>query len=186
MTPSEQEYLKQIYLYTSGKGDIMHTKKLADLVKVNSASVTDIVKRLAKKKMLIYTPYHGCSLSKSGKNEALQIIRRHRLWELFLSEKLDIGWKEIHPMASYLQGLQNDLLIEKLSLFLGHPVSDPHGEPIPDKNGKFQDSNSLEILDLKINQAATISGYRESSREFLEYMEKLNLLIGSEIQIISD
>jgi DtxR family Mn-dependent transcriptional regulator len=185
MTPAEQEYLKQVYLYSSGKGGIIHTKKLADLVGVNSASATDIIKRLAKKKLLIYNPYYGCRLSKSGKKEALQIVRRHRIWELFLSEKLDFDWKEIHPIATHLQSLENDALIEKLSLFLGHPVLDPHGEPIPDKNGHFQNIHSLEILDLKMKQPATIFGYRESGKEFLEYLEKLNLLIGCEIQVIS-
>jgi DtxR family Mn-dependent transcriptional regulator len=185
MTPAEQEYLKQVYLYSSGKGGIIHTKKLADLVGVNSASATDIIKRLAKKKLLIYNPYYGCRLSKSGKKEALQIVRRHRIWELFLSEKLYIDWKEIHPIATHLQSLENDALIEKLSLFLRHPVLDPHGEPITDKNGHFQNIPSLEILDLKIKQPATIFGYRESGKEFLEYLEKLNLLIGSEIQVIS-
>jgi len=185
MTPSEQECLKQIYLYTSGKGEVVYTKQLADLLKVRAASVTDIVKRLATKKLLIYNRYYGCSLSKSGKKEAVQIVRRHRLWELFLSEKLGIDWKEIHPIATILQNIQNDALIEKLSLFLGHPVLDPHGEPIPDKNGRFLDSNCLEIVDLKINQPATVSGYSDPSKEFLEYIERLGLLIGKEIQVIS-
>jgi DtxR family Mn-dependent transcriptional regulator len=88
-------------------------------------------------------------------------------------------------MAAYLQGLESKVPIEKLSLFLGHPLSDPHGEPIPDKNGKFQDTGSLEIFDLKINQPALVSGYRESAVGFLEYMEKLDLLIDTEMQVIS-
>src|ERR1017187_344034 len=167
MTPTEQGYLKQIYLHASGKGDIMHTKQLAELVKVKSASVTDIVKRLAKKKLLIYNRYYGCSLSKSGKKEAIQVIRRHRMWKLFLAEKLGIDWKDIYQIAAQLQSIQSDVLIEKLSCYLGHPALDSHGEPIPDKNGKFRGIISLEIGGLKTNQPAIAFGYRDTGKEFL-------------------
>jgi DtxR family Mn-dependent transcriptional regulator len=184
VTPSEQEYLKQIYLYTSGKA-VIHTKQLAAQVKARSASVTDMVKRLAKKKLLVYNRYYGCSLSKLGKTEALKVIRRHRLWKLFLAEKLTIDWKEIHQIATWLQSIDSDTLVEKLSMFLGHPVLDPHGEPIPDIYGKFPDTGSLEILDLKINQPASVFGYRHSDKEFLQYVERLDLLINTKFQVIS-
>lgn len=185
MTASEQEYLKQIYLYTQASGDMIHTKQLAIQVNARSASVTDMVKRLAGKEWVIYNPYRGCCLSDKGKGAALQVIRRHRLWELFLAEKLGIDWKEVHTIATKLQSIQSDELIDKLSEYLGNPTYDPHGEAIPDGEGNVPATDYPEVYDLKIGQEAIVFGYRDTGKAFLQYVEKLNLLIGVPVKVLS-
>jgi len=185
VNPAEQEYLKQIYLHTNDLLKDMHTKELAMLVNIKPASVTDMVKKLATKDLVVYNKHHGCRLSEKGVSEALQIIRRNRLWELFLVNKLNMDWKEIHPIASKLQCLTSNYLIDKLSAFLGNPTYDPHGEAIPDKEGNMPETDSMEVYDLRLNQTAKVFGYRDTSSAFLEYIEKLNLLIGTTIKIIS-
>jgi len=185
MTASEQEYLKQIYLYTQESSDMIHTKQLAIQVKARSASVTDMIKRLADKELVVYSPYRGCCLSDKGKAAALQVIRRHRLWELFLAEKLGIDWKEVHTIATKLQSIQSGVLIEQLSAYLGNPTYDPHGEAIPDGAGNLPATDYPEVYDLKIGQEAVVFGYRDTGKAFLQYVEKLNLLIGVPVKVLS-
>jgi DtxR family Mn-dependent transcriptional regulator len=185
MTIAEQEYLKQIYLYTSKKEEKIHTKELAEMAGTKPASVSAMIKRLAAKNLIIYKKYQGCSLSAKGLKDALQIIRRSRLWELFLVEKMGMDWKEVYPIASQLQGISSKELINKIELFLGHPTYDPHGEVIPDTNGKLPATDFIEVYDLKINQPAIVFGYRDTGKSFLQYIEKLQLLIGASLEIIS-
>lgn len=185
LTPAEQEYLKQIYLHIGGEVKNIHTNELALLVNTKPSSVTDMVGKLASKELVIYDKHRGCRLSEKGLGEALQIIRRNRLWELFLFDKLSMDWKEIGLIASKLQNLTCSKLTEKLSVFLGHPTYDPYGEAIPDQKGGMPDVDSIEIYDMKLNQLAIVSGYRDTSTTFLEYIEKLNLLIGKKITIIA-
>lgn len=185
LTPAEQEYVKHIYLYTQNKEKTIQTKHLASMANTKPSSVTDMVVKLANKGLVVYEKHHGCYLSDTGMKEALQIIRRNRLWELFLCEKLDMDWKEVDETASKLQGLTSPALTEKLSAFLGHPTYDPHGETIPDQKGKIPNTENLDLYDLKLNQSAKVFGYRDTSLSFLEYIAKLNLLIGNSIKITS-
>jgi DtxR family Mn-dependent transcriptional regulator len=185
LTPAEQEHLKQIYLHTGGKTKNTHTNELAVLVNTKPSSVTDMIRKLATKELVIYDKHHGCRLSEKGFKEALQIIRRNRLWDLFLFDKLLMDWKEIDQIASKLQSLTSIELTEKLSAFLGHPTYDPHGEAIPYQKGGMPKTDSFEVYDLKLNEVAIVFGYRDTSPNFLKYIEKLNLLIGRTIKIIS-
>jgi DtxR family Mn-dependent transcriptional regulator len=185
MTKAEQEYLKQIYLYTSGKNEEIHTKELAAMVAAKPASVTDMMKKLAAKNLIIYNKYRGCYLSNKGLKEALQIIRRNRLWELFLVEKLGMDWKEVYAIASQLQSISSKELTDKLSFYLGYPTYDPHGEAIPDAKGKLPATDFMEVYDLKMNQAAKVIGYKDTGESFLQYIEKLQLLPGASLEIIS-
>jgi DtxR family Mn-dependent transcriptional regulator len=185
MTAAEQEYLKQIHHGTSGKIKKMHTKELASLVKAKPASVSDMIRKLAIKKLIIYHKYYGCSLSKKGLQEAMQVIRRHRLWELFLAEKLGLDWKEIHGIALQLQSITSKTLVEKLAIYLSHPAYDPHGEAIPDRKGRLPKTDHTQVYDLKINQPAKVFGYGDTGEAFLEYVEKLHLLIGTSVKILS-
>ena len=185
MTVAEQEYMKQIYLGTAEKDKTMHTRELALLLSTRPASVTDMIKKLAEKKLVIYTKSHGFSLTEKGTSEAMQVVRRHRLWELFLGEKLGINWKDIHEIAGQLQSIESGLLISSLEAYLGYPVYDPHGEVIPDASGRLPCAERLEVYDLKVGQAAVITGFRDSGKNFLEYVEKLTLLIGSKIKILT-
>lgn len=185
MTAAEQEYIKQIYTGI-GNGHVpMHTHVLAELVGAKSSSATDMVKKLTLKGLVNYRKSHGFSLTESGEQLALQVIRRHRLWELFLTENLKIDWKEVHAMANELQAIDSELLISSLETYLGYPVYDPHGEVIPDAKGHLPQTERMEIYDLKVNQDATVSGYRDSSAAFLAYIEKLGLLIGVRVQVSS-
>lgn len=185
MTATEQEYLKQVYLATADSGRAVHNKELAWRVGATAASATDMVRKLAKKGLLIYHKSRGFELSENGLLEALQVIRRHRLWELFLTDKLGMDWKVVHAIACELQSVNHPELTDGLHQFLGQPVFDPHGEPIPAADGSLPDADRLEVYDLKIGETAKITGYRESSSEFLAYMERLGLLIGSKLSIRS-
>lgn len=185
LTATEQEHIKQIYLSLAESMATMHTRELAEMVGSRPASVTDMIKKLAKKQLIIYKKSHGFSLTAEGKREALQVIRRHRLWELFLGEKLGIDWKEIHEIANQLQSITTGMLIDHLEAYLGFPVYDPHGEVIPDAAGHLPLTDRMEIYDLKVNQEATVAGFRDSGKAFLEYIEKMKLLIGAKMMILS-
>merc|ERR1711966_246261 len=113
----------------------MGTNAIADKMDTRASSVTDMIQKLADKKVISYQKYKGASLTKKGKSIAVNIIRKHRLWEVFLVEKLDFQWDEVHEIAEQLEHIKSDELIQRLDLFLGHPDFDPHGDPIPDKNG---------------------------------------------------
>jgi DtxR family transcriptional regulator, Mn-dependent transcriptional regulator len=183
MTPTEQEYLKQIYMGIANGQNPMHTYLLADQVGAKPASVTDMIKRLSKKGLLNYRKSLGFTLSDKGTFEALQVIRRHRLWELFLAEYLEIDWKEVHTIATELQSVTNSHLIEALEIFMGRPVYDPHGELIPDAQGNLPQLNRREIYDMRIGEEALITGYRDTGTPFLLYVEKLGLLMGRRVVI---
>ncbi len=185
MTAAEQEYTKQIYLGISNGQSPMHTHVLAELVGARPSSATDMVKKLTLKGLVNYRKSHGFSLTESGEQMALQVIRRHRLWELFLTENLKIDWKEVHAMANELQCINSDLLINSLEAYLGYPVYDPHGEVIPDAKGQIPQTERMEIYDLKVNQGAKVSGFRDSGKPFLAYIEKLGLLIGQKFKVKS-
>jgi DtxR family transcriptional regulator, Mn-dependent transcriptional regulator len=185
MTAAEQEYIKQIYLGISNGHSPMHTHVLAELVGAKPSSATDMVKKLTLKGLVNYRKSHGFSLTEIGEQVALQVIRRHRLWELFLTENLKIDWKEVHAMANELQTINSDQLVNKLEAYLGYPVYDPHGEVIPDARGHLPQTERMEIYDLKVNQEATVSGFRDSGIAFLAYIEKLGLLIGVKVKVKS-
>lgn len=185
MTAAEQEYLKQIYLGTIDQGRALQTRELAALVDTRPSSVTDMVRRLNDKGLLSYQKNKGFHLSALGAEAALQVIRRHRLWELFLTEKLGIDWKEVHHMATQLQSIISEPMINGLEAFLQYPLYDPHGEPIPGADGSLPNEELTVIYDLKFNTPAVIKGYQNSSIDFLIYMEKLKLLIGSTVVLLS-
>jgi len=185
MTQAEQEYLKHIYLFTHGKSIKISTKHLAGLLNLTQASVTDMIKKLANKELIKYNKYYGCSLSDKGLKEALQITRRNRLWELFMVNKLGMDWKEVDVIATQLQSITSRELIDRLFLFLGQPTYDPHGEGIPDHKGKMPKTDSLNINELKLRQPAKVFGYRDTVKPFLEYIEKLQLRIGTTVEVVS-
>ena len=135
LTLTEENYLKAIYRLSEGGAKAVLTNEIAELMSTKAASVTDMIKKLSLKNLIGYEKYYGVTITKQGKSEALMVIRKHRLWETFLVEKLHFSWHEVHDVAEQLEHIQSHLLIEKLDEFLGYPTSDPHGHPIPDKNG---------------------------------------------------
>lgn len=182
-TFTEQNYLKTIYHLSTGD-DTVTTNQLAALLQTKAASVTDMLKRLAEKKLIDYTRYYGVNLTASGKKVAVDVIRKHRLWEHFLVEKLGFKWDEVHDMAEELEHISSVELIDRLEEFMGHPAYDPHGDPIPDKNGNIKQEayQPVSMLDVKAN--GVIAGVKQHSAGFLQYLEKMDLLIGTRIEVL--
>ena len=179
---SEENYIKAIYRLQRQDGTVT-TNELAHELKTKPASVTDMMKKLKAKKLLHYQPYQGFRLTQDGSKVALGIIRRHRLWEFFLAEKLNFTWDEVHAVAEDLEHVSSKKLIDKLDEFLGFPRVDPHGDPIPDANGKIEISKKILLAELPLNTAAFVSNVKDQSSSILELLEHKNISIGTRIEI---
>jgi DtxR family transcriptional regulator, Mn-dependent transcriptional regulator len=181
---TEENYLKAIYHLSEGGQKAVLTNELADAMSTKPASVTDMVKKLSTKKLIEYEKYYGVTLTKSGKADALSIIRKHRLWETFLVQKLNFNWDQVHEVAEQLEHIQSSLLIEKLDEFLGHPTADPHGHPIPDKNGKIHAGQHVSLGEISAKKAATVCAVKRGSPSFLQYLSKIGVYIGATVSIV--
>jgi DtxR family Mn-dependent transcriptional regulator len=181
-SPSEENYLKAIYHLQTGPGRVS-TNALAEELQTRPASITDMTKKLSSKNLLDYQPYHGFTLSAEGKKAALLIIRRHRLWEYFLSSKLGFGWDEVHGVAEELEHVSSKKLIDKLDEYLGFPPFDPHGDPIPNSKGKMQARNQLSLAQLAVNQPAKVIRVANKSSEMLDLLKEKGIAIGTAIEI---
>lgn len=179
---TEENYLKAIYKLSSKKA--VNTNAIADEVETAPASVSDMIKKLAKKKLVDYRKYQGVKLTESGEKIALQIVRKHRLWEVFLVDKLDFNWDEVHDIAEQLEHIKSPLLIKKLDKHLGFPRFDPHGDPIPDEDGNMNAKPKELLSKLDINAGGVVVGLNDSSDEFLQYLNKLGIYIGAKIKLI--
>lgn len=180
---SEEDYLKAIFKLTPDDSPI-NTNAIADLLATKASSVTDMIKKLAEKKLVNYIKYQGVTLTEAGKKVAILVIRKHRLWETFLVEKLNFKWDEIHEVAEELEHIKNTKLIDRLDDLLGHPKNDPHGDPIPDKFGKFKHSNEVPLDQLKEGDQCVLHGVNDDSAEFLQYLDRISIELGSNITII--
>jgi DtxR family transcriptional regulator, Mn-dependent transcriptional regulator len=179
---SEENYIKAIYRLQEQEG-MVTTNELAAELKTKPASVTDMMKKLKTKKMIHYQPYQGFRLTTEGNKVALGIVRRHRLWEYFLAEKLKFTWDEVHEVAEDLEHVTNTKLINKLDEFLGFPRVDPHGDPIPDANGKIELSKKICLTDLPVNKLAIVSSVSDHSSKILELLEHKKIAIGTKLEI---
>ncbi|QPH39755.1 metal-dependent transcriptional regulator [Pedobacter endophyticus] len=180
---TEENYLKIIY-HLAEKSNSVQTNAIAEQMQTKPASVTDMIKKLAEKELVDYVKYQGVTLTEKGKNAAIDIIRKHRLWEVFLVDKLNFKWDEVHDVAEELEHIKSDDLIERLDEFLGFPKSDPHGDPIPDKNGRFAQTQFIKLIALKVGETGTITGVSQHSSPFLKHLEKLGLTLGKQIEVI--
>ena len=185
MTLSEENYLKTIYHLTTLVKSEVSTNAIAEKMETKASSVTDMLKKLAEKDLIFYKKYQGVSLTVNGELTAKMIVRKHRLWEVFLVEKLVFSWDEVHDIAEQLEHIKSDKLINKLDDFLGNPTEDPHGDPIPDANGKIIKKEKLLLSDLKENQSGICIGVKDSSSEFLKYLNKNGVSLGSVIGVIT-
>ena len=179
---SKENYLKTIF-HLQAEDGLVTTNMLAKELQTRAASVTDMLKKLKTQKLLIYEKYQGFKLSSEGKKVALQIIRKHRLWEVFLVEKLHFGWEEVHDIAEELEHISSKQLIDRLDEFLGFPKSDPHGDPIPDSSGKFALRQDVNLLDLPLNLPALVSNIADQSPEMLELLRHKNIGLGTRVEI---
>ncbi len=182
---TEENYLKAIYHLSEGNTVAVSTNQIAEMTSTKAASVTDMLKKLAEKKLINYIKYQGVTLTGTGVNAAVNIIRKHRLWEVFLVEKLGFKWDEVHDIAEELEHINSETLINRLDDFLGNPAADPHGDPIPDRSGLIKHKKLVKISEMQTGESGTVSGVSEHSSVFLKLLEKLGLTLGTKI-IISE
>ena len=180
---SEEDYLKAIY-HLEIDYDSISTNSVADYLDMKPSSVTDMLKKLADKKYINYQKYKGSSLTRKGNLIALSIIRKHRLWETFLVEKLGFGWDQVHLIAEQLEHIKSEELIENLDDFLGNPKYDPHGDPIPNKEGKIEKMNQKLLVELKIQQKGIITGVKKGTTSLLSYLDKEKIKLGDSIKVL--
>jgi DtxR family Mn-dependent transcriptional regulator len=179
---TEENYIKAIYHLQQADGNVT-TNELAAELNTKAASVTDMLKKLKTKKLVNYERYQGFRLSAEGRKVALGIIRKHRLWELFLVQKLQFGWDEVHEVAEELEHITSKKLVEKLDSFLEYPKFDPHGDPIPDSNGRITLQKQVNLIDLPVNELAEIVSVGSQSTELLELLKHKSLGIGTIIEV---
>ena len=183
-TATEENYLKAIFQLSEHDPETISTNALAAVLDTSAASVTDMLKRLTEKGFTAYERYKGVKLTAAGERVAIQLVRKHRLWETFLVQKLAFSWDEVHNIAEELEHIQSAELINRLDAFLDFPRFDPHGDPIPDKEGKIEQRKQVFISELQTQERGTIVGVFEHSPTFLQYVEQLGLTIGTEIEIL--
>ena len=179
---SKENYLKAIFHLQEEDG-MVTTNQLAGALQTRPASVTDMLKKLKTQKLLLYEKYRGFKLTVEGKKVALQIIRKHRLWEFFLVKKLNFGWDEVHEIAEELEHISSKKLIDRLDSFLEFPKIDPHGDPIPDTNGKLTITKQVDLLNLPVNKIAEVSSIGDQSPDMLELLTHKNIQLGSKLEV---
>ena len=183
-TISKENYLKTIYTECNDSKVVVTSSVLSEKLGVTKAAVSDMAKNLSKLNLINYKPYKSISLSKKGEQIALQIIRRHRLWELFLISALNLSWSEVHEEAERLEHCTSDLLVNKIDDFLKNPKFDPHGEPIPNRNGVMPPlPKFIKLSDAEIGKKYKIARVNDQSRELMDYLTKINFKLNAEIQI---
>ncbi len=185
MTYSEENYLKAIYHLSLFQKKGVTTNAIAKMIEAKASSVTDMIKKLADKNWVEYQKYQGVVLTSEGLMHAKMIVRKHRLWEVFLVDKLDFTWDEVHDVAEELEHIQSEKLINKLDAFLGFPTVDPHGDPIPNSKGEILSMDKKLLSELKANRVCICVGVKDSSSEFLKYLDKQKISLGATIEIIS-
>ncbi|MEL1246398.1 metal-dependent transcriptional regulator [Flavobacterium sp. DGU11] len=184
MTYSEENYLKVIYHLSHNANKGVTTNAIANVMESKPSSVTDMVQKLADKELVIYKKYQGVELTDKGKFTALMIVRKHRLWEVFLLEKLNFSWDEVHDVAEQLEHIKSEKLTDKLDEFLDFPTEDPHGDPIPDRNGKIAKVDKKLLSEMGVGKKMICVGVKDSSPPFLQYLDKQQIALGSAIEIV--
>lgn len=183
-TFTEENYLKAILFLAKDSQKGATTNAIAERLETKAASVTDMLKRLSEKELLVYKKYQGVRLTDEGRRVAIRTVRKHRLWEVFLVEKLGFGWEEVHDIAEQLEHIQSVELSDRLDAYLGHPQYDPHGDPIPDKKGSFPTRSDLMLSECGPTEKVIVKGVKDTSPDFLRYLEKLGIGLGSAIRIM--
>ncbi|MCE2708269.1 MAG: metal-dependent transcriptional regulator [Bacteroidota bacterium] len=184
LTIAEENYLKAIYHLSEGGKKSVSTNDIAGEIQTKPASVSDMLRRLSEKQVIEYRKYYGLQITESGKQLALQTIRKHRLWEVFLVDKLQFAWDEVHEVAEQLEHIQSPLLIQRLDAFLNYPKFDPHGDPIPDEYGDVRSRPRIPLNEMNIDQVGQIVAVKDSSAAFLRYLDKVGAYIGARIKVL--
>lgn len=184
MTHSEENYIKAIFHLASTGIEVISTNALAEKMETKPSSVTDMMRRLSEKGLVHYKKYQGVSLTPLGTMTALSVIRKHRLWEVFLVEKLGFTWDEVHEIAEQLEHIKSEKLIDKLDELLNFPKFDPHGDPIPGKNGELMEHDNQLLSQLPIGSVALCVGVKDSSTVFLRFLDKNRIALGNKMKIL--
>ncbi|PZX46419.1 metal-dependent transcriptional regulator [Algoriphagus chordae] len=184
LTTAEENYLKAIYHLSDGATKSVSTNDVAAEMKTKPASVSDMLRKLGDKEVIEYRKYYGVNITEEGKKLALQTIRKHRLWEVFLVEKLQFAWDEVHEVAEELEHIQSPLLIQRLDSYLNFPKFDPHGDPIPDEYGDVRARPRLALNEMEVDQSGQIVAVKDSSAAFLKYLDKVGAYIGARIKVL--
>lgn len=184
LTRAEENYLKAILKLSEESEASISTNSIAEELSTKASSVTDMIKKLTEKKLVDYIPYHGVNLTQEGMRKAIEVIRNHRLWEVFLVNKLNFQWDEVHDVAEQLEHIRSPKLINALDKFLGYPKHDPHGEPIPNKKGQFPKSFSQPLSTLMIGSEGQVIGVAQDNPVFLQYLDSLNITLGTIVKVI--
>lgn len=180
---TEENYLKVIHRLSEATSEDISTNAVAELMQTKAASVTDMLRKLAEKGWVNYQKYQGVRLSVEGEKIALSIVRKHRLWEVFLVDKMGFNWDEVHEIAEQLEHIESDQLINKLDEYLGFPKTDPHGDPIPNKEGILPELAYSHLSDIKATKTCKLMGVAQDSAVFLQLLTKLNLSLGAKLDI---
>ena len=181
---TEENHLKAIFHLSIDEEIGVSTNAIAQNINNKAPSVTDMLKKLCDKGLVTYKKYQGAALTELGRKTALNIIRKHRLWEVFLVEKLNFNWSEVHEVAEQLEHIKSKKLTNELDKFLGYPTKDPHGDPIPNTAGFIKYTTKLLLSDLKIGDKGTFVGVKDSSSAFLKFLDKRKIALGSNIKIL--
>ncbi len=182
LSTAEENYLKAIFKISEKRKGTVSTKEISEIVETSAASVTDMLKRLSEKNLISYEKYKGVTLTALGLECSTLLVRKHRIWEVFLLEKLNFGWEEVHDLAEQLE--QSEELVDRLEEHLGFPKFDPHGDPIPDRRGVITVRNQIPLSNLSIDQWGVIVGVRNTETEFLLFLEDIGLVLGKELKIV--
>lgn len=181
----EENYLKALFhLSENGKGEV-NVKDLSKHLEIKMPTVNSMMKKLAEKELVIYESYKPLRLSDKGILKASLIVRKHRLTEMFLVDKMGFGWEQVHEIAEQIEHIQSSIFFDKMDELLNFPKLDPHGSPIPDKNGKIEINNYKKLAEFKEGDKVEICAVIGSSDEFLKYLNSKNIYLNDEIEIIS-
>ena len=184
VTLAEENYLKAILKLSKNGNEAVSTNSIANELNTKASSVTDMIKKLTEKELVIYQPYFGVKLNKDGYSTAIEIVRKHRLWEVFLVNKLKFQWDEVHEVAEQLEHVKSKKLTNLLDAFLGYPQHDPHGEPIPNKAGLFPKSFSMRLNELECGASGQVVGVSQDNPSFLQYLDSLGIKLGTSISVV--
>lgn len=182
---AEENYLKAILKLSGSPDQTVSTNAIAAHLETSAASVTDMLKKLGEKELIEYQRYKGASLSEFGHKIATGLVRKHRLWEVFLVQSLGMTWDEVHEIAEELEHIQSDRLIDSLDAFLGHPKFDPHGDPIPNAQGRYTLRTQVQLSTLQPGKSGIITGVREDDSTFLKHLSDKGLIIGTRVDVIT-
>jgi len=184
LSTTEENYLKALYTLSLEGETVVGTNALAERLQTRASTVTDMLRKLGRKNLIEHTPYRGSCITETGRRQAIRIVRKHRLWETFLVDKLQFKWDEVHEIAEQLEHIQSTLLTERLAQYLGNPQYDPHGDPIPDAQGNYPTSRSVPLQEVKTLQAVEVVAVNDSHSDFLQYLASQSIQLGDRLEIL--